>query len=668
MLDPVTLEILVTKVAATAEEMGIALQRSGRTIYVKETQDFGTGLVNHAGKLFCFPTTVGVCNMADNDASDVIRAVPELEPGDVIITNDPYRSGGLATHLPDLHLLQPYFHDGKLVCYGWCFIHSADVGGRVPSSISPSNHEVFQEGLMIPPLKLVKAGKFNPDVVAFIEANCRTAEENLGDLKAMVAALAVGERRVAGMIAQHGIEAFAAGTTEIIDYAAKKARDAFRTIPDGTYRFTDYLDDDLVSPLPVRIHATMTARDGQLDIDFTGTDPQIAAAFNLPSAGKRHTWLTLRLLQYALTRDPSIPINAGILNSVTLHIPSGSLLNPVFPAAVGVRHATGNRMVDVMNGLLAQAVPDFVRAAGCGLIIPVVLAEPADEHGKRKVDVVEPMTGGTGGRQGMDGVDGRDSSTSGMANNPVETVEASAGLTILRYGIRPDSGGAGKWRGGVGLELTFTPHHSGSQVLGRGMERFRFVPWGLLGGRCGMAARTIRNIGRPDEQELGKIDMIELAAGETITVMTPGGGGYGDPFERDPELVLQDVRRGFVTLASARRDYGVVILDGLLDRKATASLRADREPLNDRLFDLGTERRVWESVFDDALMARINGVLFRKPVSARQALRRRIFAPVLAVIERDRPFDRAALEAAGQTVRVILAELEAAEAGREAAA
>jgi N-methylhydantoinase B len=183
-----------------------------------------------------------------------------------------------------------------------------------------------------------------------------------------------------------------------------------------------------------------------------------------------------------------------------------------------------------------------------------------------------------------------------------------------------------------------------------------------------MAARTIRNIGRPDEQELGKIDMIELAAGETMTVMTPGGGGYGDPFERDPELVLQDVRRGFVTQAAARRDYGVVIVDGLLDREATASLRADREPPKDRLFDLGTERRVWESVFDDALMARINGILFRNPVSARQALRRRIFAPVLAVIERDRPFDRAALEAAGQGVQVILAELEAAEAGREAAA
>jgi N-methylhydantoinase B len=254
-----------------------------------------------------------------------------------------------------------------------------------------------------------------------------------------------------------------------------------------------------------------------------------------------------------------------------------------------------------------------------------------------------------------------------MANNPVETVESSAALTVKRYGIRPDSGGAGKWRGGVGLELTFAPHFSGSQVLGRGMERFRFVPWGLLGGRCGMAARTIRNLGRPDEVELGKIDMIELEAGETITVMTPGGGGYGDPFEREPELVLQDVRRGFVTLAGAARDYGVVIVGDEVDRAATDARRSDREPPSGELFDLGPERRIWESVFDDALMERIIALLFAQPSPARPALRKRIYAPVLACIDRNAPFDAAALRALRPTVEAIVAELEASGEAREAA-
>lgn len=664
-LDPVTLEILITKVAATAEEMGIALQRSGRTIYVKETQDFGTGLVNHDGRLFCFPVSVGVCNMADNDASAVIAAMPDVEPGDVIITNHPYRSGGLSTHLPDLHLLQPYFHAGRVVCWGWCFIHSADVGGRVPSSISPSNSEIFQEGLMIPPVKLVQKGVPNRDVLAFIEANSRTGEENLGDLKAMVASLAVGERRVADMIAQHGADTFAAATTGILDYTARKARDAFRSIPDGTYSFTDYLDDDLVSPLPVRIHAAMTVTDGRIHVDFEGTDPQIASAYNLPSGGKRHSWLSLRLLQYALTRDPSLPINGGVFSDITMSVPKGSILNPVFPAAVGVRHATGNRMVDVLNGILAQAVPEFMRAAGSGLIIPVVLAEPPDEEGRRKVDVVEPMIGGTGGMLGQDGVDGRDCSTSGMANNPVETVESSAAATILRYGIRPDSGGPGKWRGGVGLELTFTPHLSGSQVLGRGMERFRFVPWGLLGGRCGTPARTVLNFGRPDERELGKIDVVELTAGDTITILTPGGGGYGDPLERDPEAVLADVRRGFVTAGRAPVDYGVVLRDGAVDTAATAALRAERraEPRGETaLFDLGRERTVWEAVFDDAFMARLLACVYARPAGARGAWRRALFAPVLAVISRDGPFDPARLAEARADMERLLAREDRAAA------
>jgi len=657
-LDSVTLEILATKVAATAEEMGIALQRSGRTIYVKETQDFGTGLVNRRGKLFCFPTAVGVCNMVDNDAGPVIAAVPDLEPGDVIITNHPYMSVGLATHLPDLHLLQPYFHKGEIVCYGWCFIHSADVGGRVPSSISPSNNEIFQEGLMIPPLKLVKARHFNSDVVAFIAANCRTAEENLGDLKAMVGSLGVGERRIAAMIAQHGVDAVLAAADDVIAYSAARARNAFRTIPDGVYEFHDYLDDDLVSAVPVRIRAKLTASDGMLAVDFTGTDPQVAAAFNIPTMGKRHPWLTLRLLQYAVTRDPTIPLNSGILDPVSVTIPEGSLLNPVFPASVGVRHATGNRMIDVISGMLVQAVPDFMRAAGCGLTIPVVLAEPPDVTGKRKVDVVEPVTGGTGGRLGQDGIDGRDSSTSGMSNNPLESVEAAAALTVHRYGTRPDSGGPGRWRGGTGVELTFSPHLSGSQVLGRGMERFRFVPWGLAGGRCGTGSRTIKNFGRHDEQELGKIDMLDLEPTDTITVMSPGGGGYGNPLERDPVLVLQDVRRGFVSEVGALRDYGVVVVEGTIDVAATEAERAGRKTTPRGLFDFGRERDIWDSVFDDEFMRRLDVLLSRQPATARQEQRKRLLAPLFATLRRDEPFGIDALQAARMKCEALLERAE----------
>jgi N-methylhydantoinase B len=664
-LDPVTLEILATKLAAAAEEMGFALQRSGRTLYVKETEDFGTGLTDLRGKIFAYPNGVGVTGFIDLDCRTTIEAVGALQPGDVIVTNHPFLSGGLATHLPDIHLMKPIFHDGRIVCYGWTFVHSADVGGRVPSSISPSNSEIYQEGLMIPPVKLVRQGELNLDVLAFIRANCRTAEENVGDIKAMLAALSVGERRVARIIGQHGVDVFTAATADVIAYSAAKARAAYRSIPDGTYEFWDYLDDELVSPVPVRIRAALTVRDGLLHLDFTGTDPQIAAAFNMPTAGTRHTWLSLRIAKYALTRDRTVPLNSGIFDPLTVTIPSGSLLNPGFPAAVGVRHATGNRIIELVNGLLAKAVPDYMPAGSGGIIIPVVFAEPEDETGRRNVIVVEPMTGGTGARLGADGADGRETSTGNMANNPLETVETSAAITVLHYTLRPDSGGPGCWRGGVGLELTFAPRRSGTQVLGRGMDRIRFQPWGLAGGLAGAAAQTILNRGRQDERQLGRIDVVELSADDTITILTPGGGGYGDPFEREPERVLRDVQRGMVSCEAAREDYGVVLQGGTIDLAATLALRAElrqaRPPVakTDGLaFDFGTNRVAWESVFDDALMNRIVAAILALSPGARRTARRRLFQPIADLLQPAGPIDAAALRRVVPLVQRMLAELE----------
>jgi len=636
-LDPVTLEILSTKIAAVAEEMGNALYRSGRTLYVKEICDFATGLVNPHGRIVSYPAHIGVNGMIDNDAKPTIDRVGRLEEGDVIVTNHPYASVGLSTHIPDVHVLKPYFHDGKIVCFGWCFVHMSDLGGRVPSSISPSNTDIFQEGLMLPPLKLMRRGEFNHDVLEILRANSRTPEENVGDMKAMAATLGVGERRVRAILAQHGVEIFAASLEDVVTYAAAKSRQAFRTIPDGAYEFADYLDDEFLSPVPVRMHTRLTVSDGKLHFDFSETDPQVRAAFNMPTAGKRHPWITVRIAQYALSRDPTIPLNYGIFEPVSVIIPEGTLLNPTFPAAVGVRHAAAKRVHDVINGVFAQAAPQFMRAAGGGLIAPVVLAEPQDDAGRRKVIVVEPMIGGMGAGFGLEGVDGRDSITGGMQNDPIETLEAAADVTILRYGIRADSGGPGRWRGGVGLELTFAPNRGGSHVLGRGMERFRFSPWGVAGGKAGGAARTIKNRGRPDEKDLGKIDMVQLAAGETITVLTPGGGGYGSPLERDPVAVARDVRSGFVSIAGALEDYGVVLRDGVADVDATQRIRQQRMEAagpKAHFFDFGPERRKWESVFDSSLMRRINGAVMALPPPQRAAARDKIFQPVVDLLRK----------------------------------
>jgi N-methylhydantoinase B len=514
---------------------------------------------------------------------------------------------------------------------------------------------------MIPPMKLVRKGEFNAEFISLFKSNCRTGEENEGDIKAMVAALGVGEKRVAAIIAQHGADAFIKASSDVLEYSCIKAREAFRTIPDGIYEFWDYLDDDLVSQIPVRIHARLTVSDGLLDLDFSETDPQVAAAFNLPTCGTRHTWLSLRLLQYAFTRDPSIPLNSGIFEPLTMKFVKGSLLNPAFPAAVGVRHATGNRVMDVLNGILAQATPDFIRAAGCGITLPIVLAGPENNEGARQVLVVQLLSGGTGAMKGGDGIDARDPGTSGMANNPIESVESSAPVEIIRYGVRPDSGGAGKWRGGVGLELTFAPKLAGCQVLARGMERHRFVPWGIAGGLCGEGSRTIKNRGRPDEEELGKIDVVDLEPGDTLTVLTPGGGGYGDPYERDPELVATDVRRGLVSIEVARRDYGVVITGGRLDPEATKQMRqaqAKEGGASGSLFDFGTERQAWESVLSPELMARINRALLQLSPSARVVGRRRLFTSIDRELKKSRVVNAKALQAAADDLQTVLSAME----------
>lgn len=632
--DPVLLEILGNKVTAAAEEMAYTLQRTGRTLYVKETADFGTALANLQGKFFAYPRAVGVSGFIDLDCGPSIAKAGALDPDDVIVTNHPYESEGLATHLPDVHVIQPYFHDGRIVCYGWAFIHASDVGGRVPSSISPSNDELFQEGLLIPPLKLVRRGELNPDLVAMIRANCRTPDANMGDIKAMLAALTVGKRRVADMIAQHGLDGFMAAQEDIIAYTAARAREVLRRLPDGNYSFWDYLDDDLATGIPVRIRAALRVRDGEIEIDYAGTDPQVMASYNVPTHGKRHPWLTLRLAAFICTHDKTIAHNEGLFRHARVSAPRGSILNPEFPAAVGVRHATAIRVNDTLNGVLGHAAPELMPAASGGVVIPVVLAEHDAATGQRNVIVIEPMVGGMGARKGADGVDGRDSGISNLANNPLETVEADAAVRVLDYSLRQDSGGPGQWRGGVGLSLTFEVLKDGAAVLGRGMERMRFQPWGAHGGRPGGFARTVLNLGKAGERELGKIDMVMLDAGDTMTVLTPGGGGYGDPHLRDPALVARDVARGFISAEAAGRDYGVALDGGRVDDAATLRLRGNRPAQAQRPIDGGAARAAWETVFTDARMTDFASRLLKLPRIARGERRKRVMAEVAPALGR----------------------------------
>ena len=626
-LDPVLLEILRHKVTAVAEEMGITLQRTGRTLYVKETADFGTAIANLEGKFFAFPVGIGVAGFVDLDCKPTIDAVDDLAEGDVIMTNHPYASGGLCTHTPDLNLVRPYFYQGDIVGYGWSFLHSADVGGKVPSSVSPTNSEAFQEGLLIPPMKIVQGGDFNLDLLKIYRHNVRTPDLNIGDIKAMLAALEVGQRRVIEMIEQYGIDCFLAMQSALIDYARLKAREAFRQIPDGKYDFWDYLDDDSFTQVPVRIRLEMTVDDGRIHLDYRGSDAQTQGPFNIVTLGRSHPWVTLRLLHYAISTDPSCPVNSGVFKNVTVTLPPGSVLNPEFPAASGIRTAAGARCYDVLNGALGKALPEFMPAASGGNIVPVVLVEPADE-GQGAVTVVQFLVGALGARKGVDGVDGRDPSFSNMANNPIETVEAEASVEVLFYGLRADSGGPGEWRGGAGQMISFRVLKDGCHLLARGLERLRFPPWGVAGGACSTVTRMILNEGEDGEVELGKIDMIELSEGDTVTAYMSGAGGYGDSLNRDPSKVLRDVETGLVTIAGAARDYGVIILDGQVDTPATVNLRSNKCTEEATQSEFGEERVAWESVFADGRMLSLTETLDKHPPARRQRVRNKVFGSI----------------------------------------
>ena len=646
-LDVVTIEVMSRKFAAVADEMTTNLKRASRSVYVKEAGDFGTGLVDREGHIFAFPGSTSV-SAIERPCGLTIKAVEPLHDGDVIITNDPYRSGGLATHLPDLHMVMPYFHNRKIVAYGWCFIHFMDVGGRVPSSISPANREIFHDGLIVPPTKLMKAGEINQDLLNLISANCRTPEQNLADIKAMMGALDTGRRRVADLIAQHGVQTFLAAQEAVQDYAAAKTREVLRRIPDGVYEFWDFMDDDLDSRIPLRFRVKLTVKDGVVEVDATSTDPQVNTAFNLPTISDRHPWLCIRLTRFILSHDKTMPLNYGIYRHIKAVNPPGTVVNAEFPDAVGVRHAVAQRFNDALNGAIMQACPDLMSTLTSGVIVPVVLAE-AVAGGKRNLTVVEPLVGGMGAFAGHDGVDTRDNSAANLSNHPLETIESEIGVRVVEYDIRADSGGPGRWRGGTGQMLTIEVLKDGGTVFARGMERMQFAPWGYGGGRPAACLRVIFNRGRPDERELRKIDALAVNAGDTVTFMSPGGGGYGDPFTRDAQAVLRDVTLGFVSRDAAAREYGVVITpDGALDDAATANLRCNRASLATEAqgstataFGFCAEREAWEAVFDDATMSEMNARLYALPKQMRQPKRRQIFESVVPELKADGPLSLA---------------------------
>ena len=654
-VDKVTLEILSNYFRAIVEDMARVVERTSFTTFVKETADFSTGLVSTGGEYIAYPWRVGAVPFLGINMRKAFEFIPCYDEGDIVICNDPYTTGGLCTHLPDIHIFKPIFWQGAIVAYGYAFIHSSDIGGTVPASVWPRATELFQEGLRLRPVKLYRAGALNEDVMNIFADNSRIPEMNAGDINAMVAAVNSCERRVHELIGKFGAPTVVDGIETLLDHVAERARAALATIPDGTYRFVDYMEDDMVSEAPLRIEVAMTVAGGQVHLDYTGTDPQVSAALNVCTDGHTHPFACFALLAYIFTQDNLLHKAGSVVRPIRMTLPRGTIVNPEFPAACGVRYGTALRLTDTVLGALAQAVPGRVPAASAGAISPVVCSLMNPSTGRRHVTVVEPMIGGGGGLEQADGQHGCDTTNGFLRNTPIESIEADIPIVMRRYDLIPDSGGPGRHRGGMGIRMDFQVYHPNAIVTARGQERFKLQPWGVAGGSCGTEGATLVNPEGPSPRVIGKIDYLPLEPGDIVSIRAPAGGGHGDPLERQPERVATDVRAGLVSPTSARDDYGVVLRDGSFDPAATAELRsklrAERGPTGD--FDYGPARRALEERWPLEASAECARLVNTLPVAVRDYAKHRIFDAVQDVA-RDRRPEPADVRAAWERVAAHL--------------
>src|SRR5690606_27280656 len=426
MIASVIDEVLANHFRAVAEEMSHIVLRAAHSPFVRETQDYATALVSTDGEMFAYPHTTGVTSLMGLPMRAGIDAVRQWRDGDIMITNDPYSTRGMVMHLPDLHLLKPVFHNGELICFAWAFMYCSDVGGMVPGSIDMLAHEIYQEGFRLSPKKLFDAGQRNEDVWEFIADNSRIPDMNIGDLEALVAALNAAPQRIGRMLERYGASQVKTSIGRIIDSTEQRTQAVFRAIKPGSYSFVDYLEDDCVSSVPVRIEVTVhTHGDGRIRLDFSGTDPVVRSALNMPTGGQaHHPFLSIAAVNYVVTNAEAIHLNAGILRCIELSTPEASIVNSPFPAACGMRYLTAMRVHDAVLGALAIATGHNLPAAGAGEIAVTVLAIPDGTTGGLKVSVANPVQGGTGGGPIFDGTAGLDYPTAFLRNVPAEILES----------------------------------------------------------------------------------------------------------------------------------------------------------------------------------------------------------------------------------------------------
>jgi len=537
-MDKITLEVIGSALVSIAEEMGEALIKASYSSNIKERQDCSTAVFNPRGEVVAqaehIPMHLGSLIMI---VQETLKRYPlsALCDGDVFVGNDPYTGG--STHLPDITVASPVFHDGALVGFVANIAHHADGSGR-------ETRTIWDEGLRIPPIRIVEGGVLREDVMELLLLNFHLPRERRGDFRAQFAANRIGAERLRELLARYGAPTCEAAMTELLAYGERKIRAALRRVPDGVYRFEDWMDDDGAEGPPVPIRVAITVAGEEIALDFAETGSQVVGDINV-------VYLALvATVYYALKAllDPTIPANGGFYRAIRVTAPEGSIVNAEPPAPVAWRTQTCQRIADVIFGALAPALPGEVIAATNGANSAWVFSGVDPRTGQYYV-YLETIGGGSGARATKDGLDGVQVHITNTSNLPVECLEMEYPLLVEDYSLVPDSGGPGRWRGGLGLRRTIRVRGGEATFLGT-LDRARIAPWGLFGGRDGGKAALTLNAGTDRQRVLSpKIAGLKLREGDAVTIVTPGAGGYGPPAERARDLVERDLREEKVTLS-----------------------------------------------------------------------------------------------------------------------
>jgi N-methylhydantoinase B len=552
LADPIAMEVFSNRLLSITEDMGTTLIRSSFSTNIKERKDCSVALFDATGRLIAQASHIPLHLGSLLGSVQAVLArydIAQMREGDAFVLNDPYLAGG--THMPDISIVTPIFIGGVVRAFAANVGHHSDVGGPVPGSISGRARSIFEEGLRLPVIRLVRGGELDEDLLALIAHNSRDPDERSLDLKVQVAANARGVRLTQELVGRMGLPAVADAIDDLLTYTARRLRNRVRDMADGEASFTAYLDDDGLGGDPVPIRATVIVQGESLVIDFTGTGPETRGAFNVPDSALRAT------VYYAVKTllDPNLLPNSGMFGCIEIRTEPGTLVNPRFPAAVGARSITCNKIARALFGAFASLLPPERAMASSHDVVPAIIFSGPRRNNDGNFVYLETIGGGMGARCDADGMEAIHVHLTNTSNLPAEALENEYSLLVDEYALVPDSGGAGRHRGGLGIARQIRAMRDGVVFSVRSDGHVLGAP-GLAGGRPGGTARLLRNFGTDRQEELSsKTASIELATGETIRIETPGGGGLGDPAERDQAALAADLRGGKLSPDRARVDY-----------------------------------------------------------------------------------------------------------------